>query len=626
MKQCPTCQEEFADKFGFCPVDGTPLDGHVAAPEASAARQVGEEPSVVTVASTATPAGSTADSSNGHGHAEEIPPSESAAAAGDGREEYHLTMLEDVGITRRLAQQTRDFTRQTWPEFKRDPVGTSQRTAVAVGQATRRFFKQDYTTAAVISGVLVMILTLGILVFPYGAVYKWFTSDGKLVANVGMPLEEVQKNSTLRLAEPNGQADSSGATAISAENVDFDFELAGTGLKFEWSRSYMLQLDENRNVSKISIEVAQRNETWRELRLNMLDIAEWLDVKGWRSISDDDGRSSVAYLNAAFEQSAPREGSVGEFRWMNEDKGLVLTLSAVRETAAGEGEDPSVAAQFVHFITVEKVPDAGQLELVTIIPKEQPTPDPGPAGTNKGTGGGSKPKPEKPGGGGGGGREDPLPVSHGKVAPASMNPQIMPPSVRVPAIAQPKLPVAATLKGDPLLLPEDTRPIPFGDPKSTSTIPSDGPGKGGGQGTGTGTGQGPGDGAGYGPGRGENVGGGDARYGGGGPGGGGGGAPPVDYNRVFNPKDVTSKAVIISKPDPGFTEEARKNNVTGVVRLRAVLSAGGAVTNIGVVKGLPDGLTERAIAAARNIKFRPAQKDGRNVSQHITLEYNFNIY
>ncbi len=220
---------------------------------------------------------------------------------------------------------------------------------------------------------------------------------------------------------------------------------------------------------------------------------------------------------------------------MNEERGLVLTLSAVRETAAREGEDPTVAAQFVHFITVEKVA-VEQLQLVTLIPKEQPTPDEGPAGTNKGTGGGSKPKPEKPGGGGGGGRENPLPVSYGKVAPASMNPQIMPPSVRVPAITQPKLPVAATLKGDPLLLPEDTRPIPFGDPKSTSTIPSDGPGKGGGQGTGTGTGQGPGDGAGYGPGRGENVGGGDARYGGGGPGGGGGGAPPVDYNRVFSPE------------------------------------------------------------------------------------------
>ena len=25
MKRCPTCQEEFSDKFKFCPVDSTPL-------------------------------------------------------------------------------------------------------------------------------------------------------------------------------------------------------------------------------------------------------------------------------------------------------------------------------------------------------------------------------------------------------------------------------------------------------------------------------------------------------------------------------------------------------------------------------------------------------------------------
>ncbi len=89
---------------------------------------------------------------------------------------------------------------------------------------------------------------------------------------------------------------------------------------------------------------------------------------------------------------------------------------------------------------------------------------------------------------------------------------------------------------------------------------------------------------------------------------------------------MTSKAVIISRPEPGFTEEARKNNVTGLVRLRVVLAASGAVTNVSVTKGLPDGLTEKAIAAAKGIKFRPAQKDGRAVSQYISLEYNFNIY
>ena len=30
MKFCSTCQERFADKFSFCPVDGTPLNAVVA--------------------------------------------------------------------------------------------------------------------------------------------------------------------------------------------------------------------------------------------------------------------------------------------------------------------------------------------------------------------------------------------------------------------------------------------------------------------------------------------------------------------------------------------------------------------------------------------------------------------
>jgi hypothetical protein len=45
-----------------------------------------------------------------------------------------------------------------------------------------------------------------------------------------------------------------------------------------------------------------------------------------------------------------------------------------------------------------------------------------------------------------------------------------------------------------------------------------------------------------------------------------------------------------------------------------------------VLSGLPGGLTERAVEAARRIKFFPATKDGRPVSMFIQLEYNFNLY
>jgi hypothetical protein len=41
---------------------------------------------------------------------------------------------------------------------------------------------------------------------------------------------------------------------------------------------------------------------------------------------------------------------------------------------------------------------------------------------------------------------------------------------------------------------------------------------------------------------------------------------------------------------------------------------------------LPLGLTEKAIAAARQIRFRPAIREGRPVNVVMQLEYNFNLY
>jgi TonB family protein len=271
--------------------------------------------------------------------------------------------------------------------------------------------------------------------------------------------------------------------------------------------------------------------------------------------------------------------------------------------------------------------DEDQIELtqmISDIPNEQPTPDEGTAGMAKGNGGGSKPKQEKAGGGGGGGREEQTPASFGKLPQADLRiPQVVAPDPHPPVIKNPALPMPATLDADPALFPPDQRQLQYGDPKSKSMTPSSGSGTGNGIGQGNGGGVGPGNGGGYGPGNGGNTGGGDRREGGGGPGGGGGG---TDYNRIFSGREVTSKARVLEKPEPTYTESARKNQITGTVTLRAVFSAGGSVTNIHAVSGLPDGLTERAIAAAKSIRFVPATKDGHPVSMWMELQYNFNLY
>lgn len=103
-------------------------------------------------------------------------------------------------------------------------------------------------------------------------------------------------------------------------------------------------------------------------------------------------------------------------------------------------------------------------------------------------------------------------------------------------------------------------------------------------------------------------------------------ASPHPLLRIYTGSETMTKAVITSKPEPSFTEEAQRANISGVVRLRAVLGADGRVKYILVVKSLPLGLTERATAAARGIRFKPATVNGHPVSQFVTLEYNFNLY
>jgi TonB family protein len=100
----------------------------------------------------------------------------------------------------------------------------------------------------------------------------------------------------------------------------------------------------------------------------------------------------------------------------------------------------------------------------------------------------------------------------------------------------------------------------------------------------------------------------------------------TDYSRVFTGKEVDQKARILEKPEPVYTEAARQNQINGTVVLSVVFAASGQVTDIKVVNGLPDGLNESAIAAARRIKFTPAIKDGRPVSMYMQTMYNFNLY
>lgn len=100
----------------------------------------------------------------------------------------------------------------------------------------------------------------------------------------------------------------------------------------------------------------------------------------------------------------------------------------------------------------------------------------------------------------------------------------------------------------------------------------------------------------------------------------------VGGERVYSGKEVTTKARVLSKPEPQLNDTARRRGTDGVVILRGILAADGTVKHLLILQGLPNGLTESALAAARRIKFNPATLNGKAVSMYIQLEYNFYLF
>jgi outer membrane biosynthesis protein TonB len=80
----------------------------------------------------------------------------------------------------------------------------------------------------------------------------------------------------------------------------------------------------------------------------------------------------------------------------------------------------------------------------------------------------------------------------------------------------------------------------------------------------------------------------------------------LDHDQVagYTPKEVDVKAEITSRPEPGYTREARRVGVQGIVVLKLLLAGDGKIDRIRVVRRVPYGLTENAIFAACGKRLR----------------------
>jgi protein TonB len=193
--------------------------------------------------------------------------------------------------------------------------------------------------------------------------------------------------------------------------------------------------------------------------------------------------------------------------------------------------------------------------------------------------------------GGGGGQRGPTPVTKG-TPPKFAEMQIVPP--KAPPMAEPKIHIEPTI--------EVQR-----DVKMASSVPQIGvassPLVGMSMGNGSGTGLGGGSGAGLGPGSGGNTGGGVRQIGGG-----------------------VSAPVLVYGVEPEFSEEARKAKVSGNVMVNLWVDEKGNPMHVHVIRGMGMGLDEKAVAAVKLYKFKPAMENGKPVTVEMNIEVTFQIF
>ncbi len=122
-------------------------------------------------------------------------------------------------------------------------------------------------------------------------------------------------------------------------------------------------------------------------------------------------------------------------------------------------------------------------------------------------------------------------------------------------------------------------------------------------GNGNGTGLGSGNGNGIGPGKGGNTGAGLERIGG-----------------------SVSAPVVLFQPEPEFSEEARKAKIAGNVLVYLQVDENGRPQHVRVLRGIGMGLDEKAVAAVRQYKFKPAMKNGHPVPVEMNVDVDFHIF
>ncbi|MGA3046857.1 MAG: energy transducer TonB [Terracidiphilus sp.] len=89
--------------------------------------------------------------------------------------------------------------------------------------------------------------------------------------------------------------------------------------------------------------------------------------------------------------------------------------------------------------------------------------------------------------------------------------------------------------------------------------------------------------------------------------------------------DYDKPPVPIHQENAEYSDEARRNRITGVVLISLLVGTDGLPTDLHVVKSVGAGLDEKALDSVSKYRFKPAMKDGNPVPARITVEVSFRL-
>jgi hypothetical protein len=159
-------------------------------------------------------------------------------------------------------------------------------------------------------------------------------SEGTLVAGLGMPMREVMERSSVKFGRRLALAGMSSGSYANG-NAYFDFELAGSGLRFHGCSMYSIDHDApDETVTGISVCITPGRSRWPAYTRELRETAAKLEKDGWAPFVVGSQPSIESFMaRDGGSLGTSDSGAIAVFEWRKAGSSLRLTANRAWDSA-----------------------------------------------------------------------------------------------------------------------------------------------------------------------------------------------------------------------------------------------------------------------------------------------------